>query len=98
MDSDALYRISGARTEYRKSEWYKIHRILREDEHVSNIRDPELRKDRLKRVMPAVGLSRELVISSWTLRDRGLTLSRFDSTPAVIRKISRRASTGLSHL
>ncbi|EGS22408.1 uncharacterized protein CTHT_0019410 [Thermochaetoides thermophila DSM 1495] len=53
MDSDALYRISGARTEYRKSEWYKIHRILREDDHVSNIRDPELRKDRLKRVMPA---------------------------------------------
>ena len=59
MDPDVLDRISGARTEYRKSEWFKIHRILREDEHVSNMRDPELRKDGLKRFMPAVGLPRK---------------------------------------
>ncbi|KAK4141921.1 cytochrome P450 [Dichotomopilus funicola] len=53
VDVDTLYRISGVRSLYRKSEWYTIARISRDGDHIFTIIDPEERKERKKFIMPA---------------------------------------------
>ncbi len=51
---DTLHRISSFKSGYRKDEWYKIGRM---DPHVDSVfstLDPELRRERKKRIAPAV--------------------------------------------
>jgi hypothetical protein len=56
-DIATVYRITGVRSEYRKSQWYTITRISRHGDHLMALIDPELRKERKKYVMPAVRAS-----------------------------------------
>ncbi|KAK4166884.1 putative cytochrome P450 E-class, group IV [Cladorrhinum sp. PSN259] len=51
-DIDTLYRISGARTLYKKSKWYNITRIIPNSNNILSIRDPEARKQRLRHILP----------------------------------------------
>ncbi|KAL2163204.1 hypothetical protein VTH06DRAFT_5260 [Thermothelomyces fergusii] len=51
-DVETLHRIGGARSEYRKSEWYTIARISRHADNVFTLTDPALHKARRKQIMP----------------------------------------------
>ncbi|KAK4156004.1 cytochrome P450 [Chaetomidium leptoderma] len=52
-DITTMYRISGVRSDYKKSEWYTISRVSRDGDHILSLIDPELRKERKKYIMPA---------------------------------------------
>ncbi|KAK4225203.1 putative cytochrome P450 E-class, group IV [Podospora fimiseda] len=52
-DVDTLYRISEARTMYKKSKWYEyMTRIVPGSDNILSVCDPEARKQRLKQVIP----------------------------------------------
>lgn len=44
----------GIRSDYRKADWYDMSRISKDGKHILNLKDPELRKERKKYIMPAV--------------------------------------------
>ncbi|KAH6847789.1 cytochrome P450 [Chaetomium sp. MPI-CAGE-AT-0009] len=52
-DVDAVYGMSGVRSDYRKSDWYTIARISRGGDHIFTLIDPEERKERKNFIMPA---------------------------------------------
>jgi hypothetical protein len=43
-DIEAMYRISGARSGYIKSDWDSISRVSRDSDHVLSMRESKLRK------------------------------------------------------
>ncbi|KAK3376414.1 cytochrome P450 [Lasiosphaeria ovina] len=51
-DLDALQQMSSVRSDYRKDDWYLLARVSPDEENLLCMRDPELRKDRKRRVKP----------------------------------------------
>lgn len=56
-DVDALYKISGVRSLYKKHEWYTMSKVSKRGEHTLSLLEPELRRERKKYIGPAVRLS-----------------------------------------
>ncbi|KAK4185635.1 putative cytochrome P450 E-class, group IV [Podospora australis] len=52
-DVETIYRITSARSNYKKSDWYVVGRVMPGADNLLSMRDPELRKKRLKHVLPA---------------------------------------------
>jgi len=55
-DIDTLYRISSARSQYKKDEWYTLTKVSRHGDHTISLLDPEARRERKKYIGPAVSL------------------------------------------
>ncbi|CAP61958.1 uncharacterized protein PODANS_5_1510 [Podospora anserina S mat+] len=51
---DSIYRITSARSEYKKSDWYLLARVMPGADNLLSMRDPKLRAKRLRHVLPAV--------------------------------------------
>lgn len=54
VDVDTIHRISGVRSNYRKSEWYRNARMSRHEDNLFSFTDPVLHKERKKYVVPGV--------------------------------------------
>ncbi|KAK4652631.1 hypothetical protein QC762_501510 [Podospora pseudocomata] len=50
---DSIYRITSARSEYKKSDWYLLARVMPGADNLLSMRDPKLRAKRLRHVLPA---------------------------------------------
>jgi len=53
-DIDTQYRISSARSQYKKGEWYTLTKVSRHGDHTISLLDPEARRERKKYIGPAV--------------------------------------------
>ncbi|KAK0710411.1 cytochrome P450 [Apiosordaria backusii] len=52
-DINTIYRITNARSEYKKGEWYILARVMPGADNLLSMRDPKLRAKRLRHVLPA---------------------------------------------
>ncbi len=89
-DVDALYRISGVRSPYKKSEWYSVSKVSKHGEHTLSLLEPETRRERKKYIGPAVStlmprarISANSVTSSSTQAAAASTLSTVPTGPSL---------------
>ncbi|KAK0654197.1 putative cytochrome P450 E-class, group IV [Cercophora samala] len=52
-DLNTIYRITSARSEYKKGDWYILARVMPGADNLLSMRDPKLRAKRLRHVLPA---------------------------------------------
>lgn len=53
-DVESMYRISSARSEYTKGEWYKIGQITPGKDTILTMQSKEQRRERKRKLMPGV--------------------------------------------